>query len=93
MENKTGTEAIEGVLEVVKDLAIAYAEIKKDGEVNMDDLPVAIGLVSKLGGMIESIKAIGEIKDEAKDIDATEAVALVSKIYALGKEVEEAFKE
>lgn len=84
--------AIEGLISNLEKLAVSGANIAKDGKVDLADLPTAVGLLSEIQPMIENFKKIGEAYEEAKDIDASEAVAIVEKLYKAGKKIEEALR-
>ena len=87
---KIGTESIEGLLEVLKKLAIAGKKISADGKVDLQDLGVLISLLPELPAMLEKAKHLGKAIEEGKDIDVPEVVALIQKVAAMVKEVEAA---
>ena len=87
---KLGTEKIEGILEVLKKLAVAGKKISADKKVDLQDLPHVIGLLPELPAIFEKFKSLGEAVDEGKDIDVAEVVGLIQKIHAMVKEVEAA---
>lgn len=90
MSEKLGTEKIENILTVVKELVVAGKLVKEDGKVDLSDLPYVIALLPKIPSYIESFKAVGEAFEEGKDIDVAEVVALIQKIHKLVKEIKEA---
>lgn len=90
MENDIN--AIEGLLKNIEVLALAGIDIAEDG-VDMTDLPAAVGLLSEINPIIANFKAVGEAFDEAKDIDAEEAIALLKRVYEIGKKVELALRK
>ena len=78
--------AIEKTLDAVEVLAVAGAQIIGDGKVGMEDLPALIGLLSEVTILLDAFKGLGEAIGEVKDLDAEESIAIVAKLYEVGKE-------
>lgn len=85
-------DAIEGLLENLEVLALAGIKIAEDG-IGSEDIATAVGLLSNVSELLGNFKKAGEAFKEAKDIDSEEAVALIGKIYSIGKKVEEALRK
>lgn len=80
------TELVDG-LEAV---GIPVAKALADGKVNAEDLPHALELVKNHEKIIAAVSGLDEVVPEAKDIDPTEAVVLVQKLYAAGQAIKAA---
>lgn len=87
---KLGTENIEKVADAIKELVIVGKKVAADKKVNLEDLPVVIGLATKLPKLAEAFQALGEALDEGKDLDVAEVVALIQAVHNKVKEVEKA---
>lgn len=85
-----GTEKIEAIVEDVKEIAILAKKITEDKKVDIADLAVVIAFIPKLPKIIADLKSLGEVVEEAKDIDVAEIVGLIQKIDKVIKEVEKA---
>ena len=80
---------VKNILEVIaalKLLAISGKEIAKDG-VNIDDLPKALELLKKYELIMGAIDDVELVVDEAKDMDTTEAVLVVTALMNAIKEI------
>ena len=78
------------ILEKIEVLGVSGKKIMADGKVDLADLPVAIGLLSEINGMIEAFKGAQEAFGEMKDLDAAESLEVVKKLYEIGKSIEQA---
>jgi len=78
------------ILEKIEVIGVSAKKVMADGKVDLQDLPVAISLLSEINGMIEAFKGAGEALDEVKDLDGAEALEIVKKLYEVGKEIEQA---
>ena len=67
------------LLEGLKLLAVAGKKIAADGKVSVADLGEVMGLVNKVGVLVAAVQGVGEIKAEAKDLDAAELQQLALK--------------
>lgn len=89
-EQELGTEKIEAVLDSLEILFSKAALVMEDGKVDMKDLPVAIGLLSDLGDIINSFKEIKGAAKEAKDLKEDEVVRIIGKLYKVVSAAEKA---
>lgn len=89
MEQKGIKEIVE-VVEALEVVAVAAKKVMADGKINLQDGPALMALGMELPKIMAAIEGIKEIPAEAKEIDAQEAVALVQKLYAVAKKVQEA---
>lgn len=85
-----GTEKIENIAESLKKLVIAGKKISADGKVSLEDLPVVIALASDASSIIAAFKDLGDAFEEIKDVDVSEAIALIQAIHNKIKEIEKA---
>ena len=77
------------VIAAVELLGVSGKEIAKDG-IAIDDLPKALELLKKYDVLLAAVDGIGEVVDEAKDIDSAEAVIIVTALMATIKKIKEA---
>ena len=77
------------VIAAVELLGVAGKQIAKDG-IAIDDLPKALELLKKYDVLVAAVDGIGEVVDEAKDIDSAEAVIIVTALMATIKKIKEA---
>ena len=70
-------------------LVTSFKKISKDG-VSLADMPEAIALVKKADVIIEAVKGIDLVVDEAKDLDQEELMALGLALFAMVKKIKEA---
>jgi len=83
MEIKETKELLDG-LEIA---AKAIAKIAKDKKINAEDLPVLISLATDFEKLVAAFSGLGEVPAELKDLDEAEVIAIISKLYAIGKSV------
>lgn len=83
MEIKETKELLDG-LEVA---AKAIAKIAKDKKINAEDLPVLISLATDFEKLVAAFSGLEEVPAELKDLDEAEVIAIISKLYAIGKSV------
>jgi hypothetical protein len=86
MEKKGISETLE-LLEGLKIAAIAISKISKDKKVNAEDLPVLIELASEFEVLVKAFNNLSEIPEELKDLEEDEIIAIITKVYSIGKEV------
>lgn len=77
------------VLEAVKVIGVPVKQALKDG-VDASDLPKLLEIVKKYQSLIDAVDNIGEIVEEAQDIDSQEAVLVVMKAFEVVKAIKEA---
>lgn len=75
MGEQKGVKNVKEALVVVVDVV----QILKDGKVNAEDLPKAMGLVNDLGPALEGF---AEIPAEVKDIDPAELAELTAAVVS-----------
>ena len=75
------------LLNALQVAGVAVAKIAKDGKVNAEDLPVLLSLSMDFAKLVEGFTGAGEIPAELRDLDEAEVLALVSKLFAIGKAV------
>ena len=85
-----GTEKIEKAAEALAHIVIAGKKISADKKVDLQDLPAAMELITKLPAIVEAFTALDEVVAEGKDLDIAEVVALIKKVDELVKAVEKA---
>jgi len=64
------------VLDMLKVLAVCYAESKRDGSVNILDLPKFIPVISEL---FKALEGADRISDELKSLDISKVLMLADK--------------
>ena len=77
------------VLEAVKVIGVPAKQALKDG-VDASDLPKLLEVVKKYQVLVDAIDGVGEVVEEAKDIDSQEAVQVVLKAFEVVKSIKEA---
>jgi len=77
------------VLEAIKVIGVPAKQILKDG-VDASDLPKLLEVVKKYQVLVDAIDGVGEVVEEAKDIDSQEAVVVVLKAFEVVKAIKEA---
>jgi hypothetical protein len=87
---KLGTEKIEEIKESIKKLVIAGKKISADKKVDLNDLVHIMALLPELPAIISSLKEVGEAFEELKDVDVSEAIALIQSVHEAIKEIEKA---
>lgn len=86
--SKQDIDAIINLLDQVQKLGVAGKLILKDGKVDLQDLPQAVALLSEVNDFIAAAKRVGEAYGEAKDLDSSEGLEVVRKMYEVGKAIE-----
>jgi hypothetical protein len=77
------------VLNAIELLGVAGKQIAKDG-IGIDDLPKALELVKKYQVILDAVNDVELVIDEAKELDSSEAIVLVSKLMSVIKNIKEA---
>ena len=88
--SQLGTDKIEKAAEALAHIVIAGKKISADKKVNLEDLPAAMELITKLPSIVEAFSAYEEIIAQGKDVEVTEIVQLIVKVDELVKKVEQA---
>lgn len=83
---KTIAETLE-LLNGLEISAVAIAKIAKDKKVNAEDLPVLVELASEFQELVKAFANLQEVPEELKDLDEGEIIAIITKVYAIGKKV------
>jgi hypothetical protein len=90
MSQQLGTEKIEKAADALAHLVVAGKKISADKKVDLQDLPAAMELITKLPQIVEAFSDIKGIVEEGADIDVSEIVALIGKVDELVKKIEKA---
>lgn len=85
-----GTEKIEKAAEALAHIVIAGKKISADKKVDLQDLPAAMELITKLPAIVEVFTELDALVAEGKDLEIAEVVALIKKVDELVKAVEKA---
>ena len=85
-----GTEKIEKAADALAHIVVAGKKISADKKVDLQDLPAAMELITKLPQIVEAFSAWEEILAEGKDIEVAEVIALIGKVDELVKKIEKA---
>jgi len=75
------------LLNALQIAGVAVAKIAKDGKVNAEDLPVLLSLSMDFSKLVDGFSGAGEIPEELKDLDEAEVMAIISKLFVIGKAV------
>ena len=73
-------------------VGVPVAKVFADGKVNALDLTHGLELVQNHQRIIDAVEGVNEVIPEAKDIDPTEAVILVQKLYGVVANIKAALK-
>lgn len=85
-EKKTIAETLE-LLEGLKIAAVAIAKISKDKKLNAEDLPTLIELATEFETLVKAFSNLDEVPQELKDLQEEEVIAIITKVYSIGKQV------
>lgn len=88
---KIGINETLEILDGVKEAAIFVAKVASDKKISIADLQYVPELAKKFDVFKSAISGAEKAIGEAKDLDSTEAVMLVAKVYELIKSVKEAY--
>lgn len=77
------------VLEAVKVIGVPAKQALKDG-LDAGDFPKLLEIIKKYQVLVDAVDNIGEVIEEAKDIDSQEAVVVVLKAFEVVKAIKEA---
>ncbi len=86
MSQKTIAETLE-LLNGLEIAAKAIAKISKDKKVNAEDLPTLVELASEFETLVKAFSNLEEVPQELKDLDEAEVIAIITKVYSIGKSV------
>lgn len=76
----TTTKELLEVIKMAEIIGVGVAKIASDGKINMQDLPVAMDLLSKAQEITEGFKGLGAIPAEIKDLSVEELRDVVKNI-------------
>jgi len=92
MDTKETNELLDGIVEAVK-AGKKIRDIVADG-IDASDLPKAFDLVKEQSGKIEvysaAAKDVSKVKEELKDLDKAELLAIIMKLVSSVEEIEAA---
>ena len=83
---KTIAETLE-LLNGLEISAVAIAKIAKDKKVNAEDLPTLVELASEFETLVKAFSNLQEVPEELKDLEESEIIAIITKVYSIGKKV------
>ena len=86
MSQKTIAETLE-LLNGLEIAAKAIAKISKDKKINAEDLPALVELASEFETLVKAFSNLDEVPQELKDLDEQEVIAIITKVYSIGKAV------
>ena len=86
MSQKTIAETLE-LLQGLEIAAKAIAKISKDKKINAEDLPALVELASEFEVLVKAFSDLEEVPQELKDLDEAEVIAIITKVYSIGKSV------
>ena len=89
---KLGVKESLEALEMLRLVGLAAAKIASDRKVSVGDLKHIADLAKDFNKLIEGAKGLDKVDDEFKDLDAEEAKQLISKVFAIIKELRVAGK-
>lgn len=78
---KHGIAELQELIAGLELLAITGKKIMADGKVNLADAAHLVELGTKLDVVVKAFDGLAQVKEEAKDIDAQEALALVRRLF------------
>lgn len=85
-----GIKEIQELLLGLKDVAVAVKQVMKDGKVDMGDIPILLGLLTKVSDLTNAVAGINQIPAEVKDLTGDEINTLVQQVLAAVAEVKAA---
>lgn len=92
MENeKLGINEILEVLDGAKEASVFVAKVASDKKLSISDLQYVPELAKKYDVFKNAVNGVDKAIGEAKDLDSTEAVMLVAKVYEIVKAIKEAY--
>lgn len=88
-----GINETKEVLQGIKIIAVAGADIFKDGKIGFDDLSKLSILASSFDDLKAAAQGIDQVDDELKDLSIDEIKELVSEVYGIVKAVKAVLNE
>ena len=90
MSEQKSTKEIKELIEGLKLLGLAAKKVTKDGKIGVDDLAHLVELVKESDKIVAAASGLGDIDDEAKNLDQAEVLELIGLLYGAAKEIKEA---
>lgn len=84
---------IKNILELIaglKELGLVAKAALKDGKVDLQDLSLLAGLLSKQAVLTAALEGLAELDDEVKDLSLDEGLQIVQALVLAAKEVKAA---
>jgi len=85
-----GTQKIEKIVDAITHVVVAGKKITADKKVDLNDLPAAMELLTKVPEIVEAFKDVGDAWQEAKDVNVDEVIQLITLVNAKVKLIEQA---
>jgi hypothetical protein len=85
-----GTQKIEKIVDAITHVVVAGKKITADKKVDLNDLPAAMELLTKVPEIVEAFKDVGDAGQEAKDVNVDEVIQLITLVNAKVKLIEQA---
>lgn len=84
-----GIKEISELLDGVKLLAVSGKKIAKDG-ISAEDVAHVVTLFTNFNTIVEAYKGLGEASEEIKNLDQSEVIEIIGKLYEIVRDVEKA---
>lgn len=92
MENK-GIKEVTEAFDALDSIAFATGQVLKDKKVGFEDIPAVISLATKYETLKAGFEGLTkEGLEELKDLDKSELIAVIARIWAVGEKYEEGRK-
>ena len=88
-EEKKGIKEIGELIEGLGLLAKAGFKISKDGKVDISDLAHLVEVVKEFDTLMDAFEDLSEIGAEIKDLDESEVIIIIGKLFKVIKEARE----
>lgn len=89
MSEEKSTKEIKELVEGLKLIGLAAKKITKDGKIGVDDLVHLVDLIKESDKLVAAASGLGELDDEAKNLDQAEVLELIGLLYGAAKEIKE----
>lgn len=90
MSEQKSTKEIKELVHGLKLVGLAAKKITKDGKIGLDDLVHLVDLVKESDKLVAAVSGVGDLDDEAKNLDQAEIMELIALLYGAAKEIKEA---
>lgn len=88
----TGIKEINEVFDGLELLAKAGGKAYSDKKLSLEDLPVLIDLAVNAKVLMDAFEGLSGVEAEAKDLDGSEQLMIVNRVFGVAKAYEEARK-